>query len=73
MSINKTGLNISQKELNSIEDFRKSQDAAVLNVMFTHIQGYTRLTETKGAVYLADLRKHRDAILKQEFEKTIAA
>lgn len=69
MSINKTDLNISQQELNSIDDFRKSQDTAVLTVMFTDIQGYTRLTETEGEVYSAELRKHHDDILKREVEK----
>lgn len=69
MSINKTDLNISPQELNSIDDFRRSQDTAVLTVMFTDIQGYTRLTETEGEVYSADLRKHHDEILKQEIEK----
>jgi len=69
MSINKTDLNISPQELNSIDDFRKSQDTAVLTVMFTDIQGYTRLTETEGEVYAGDLRKHHDVILKQEVEK----
>jgi len=69
MDINKTDLNISQQELNSVDDFRKSQDTAVLTVMFTDIQGYTRLTETEGEVYSADLRKKHDAILKEEIEK----
>jgi len=62
-------IKISKEELSSVDSFRKGRDTAVLTVMFTDIQGFTLMTETKGEVYSAEIRDQHDAILTREIEK----
>ncbi len=41
-------LRIDQNELNLVDGFRQSRITSVLTIMFTDIQGFTRLTEERG-------------------------
>lgn len=60
---------ISPTELDSIDHFRKGQDTAVLTVMFTDIQGFTKMTEEKGEQYSVKVREKHDAVLKAAIEQ----
>jgi len=54
---------IDEKELGLVDQFRQSRNTSVLTVMFTDIQGFTRLTEEKGDAYSNEVRRTHDSIL----------
>ena len=39
---------LSDKELSTVDKYRKLREKSVLTIMFTDIKGFTRLTEEKG-------------------------
>ena len=55
---------LSQKELSSVDNYRKLRETSVLTVMFTDIKGFTELTENKGEVFSAKVREiHNDLLI----------
>lgn len=59
----KQNYSLSQKELSTVDDYRKLRKTSVLTVMFTDIKGFTNLTETKGEVFSAKVRKIHNQLL----------
>ncbi len=60
----KQNYSLSQKELSSVDNYRKLRETSVLTVMFTDIKGFTELTENKGEVFSAKVRKtHNDLLI----------
>ncbi len=57
----KTGIN--EKELQQVDRFRQSRNTSVLTIMFTDIEGFTRLTEERGDAYSDAVRKTHDGLL----------
>jgi class 3 adenylate cyclase len=64
-----TPLGITPEEVSSLTTYIRSKNTAVLTVMFTDIEGFTRLTEVKGEEYSRDLRRHHDKIVVDAIEK----
>src|SRR5581483_2729175 len=62
-------LRIEASELNLIDRFRQSRNASVLTIMFTDIQGFTRLTEERGDAYSNEVRQAHDALLVPIIER----
>src|SRR6266849_4524713 len=62
-------LPIDESELKLIDKFRQSQNTSVLTIMFTDIQGFTRLTEERGDAYSNEVRLAHDAILVPVIER----
>ena len=62
-------LRIDQNELNAVDKFRQSRNTSVLTIMFTDIQGFTRLTEERGDAYSNEVRKSHDGILVPIIER----
>ncbi|MFP4384183.1 MAG: adenylate/guanylate cyclase domain-containing protein [Spirochaetia bacterium] len=60
---------ISNEDLKSVDQYRKSRDTAVLTIMFTDIKGYTSLTEDKGDKYAQDIRQAHDKILTEVIQE----
>src|SRR5208337_2315227 len=56
-------LHIDEKELNLVDGFRQSRNTSVLTIMFTDIQGFTKLTEEKGDAFSNQVRQTHDSIL----------
>jgi len=50
-------LPIDEKELNLVDGFRQSRNTSVLTIMFTDIQGFTKLTEERGAAFSNEVRR----------------
>ena len=61
-------LNLTNTELNSIDDYRKKKNTAVLTIMFTDIEGFTALTDEKGESYVHYLHAEHDRILSGVIE-----
>ena len=59
----KQNYSLSQKELSSVDNYRKLRETSVLTVMFTDIKGFTELTENKGEVFSAKVRKTHNELL----------
>ena len=62
-------LRIEESELNLVDRFRQSRNASVLTIMFTDIQGFTRLTEEKGDAFSNEVRQAHDALLVPIIER----
>ena len=66
------GLGLSSTEVNSIDDYRRRKNTAVLTIMFTDIEGFTALTEEKGESYVHELHSEHDRILVETIEENNA-
>ncbi len=62
-------LHIDDKELNLVDGFRQSRNTSVLTIMFTDIQGFTRLTEQRGDGFSNEVRRAHDGILVPIIER----
>lgn len=62
-------LHIDEKELNLVDGFRQSRNTSVLTIMFTDIQGFTKLTEEKGDAFSNQVRQTHDSILVPVIER----
>ncbi|HVZ79202.1 MAG TPA: adenylate/guanylate cyclase domain-containing protein [bacterium] len=62
-------LHIDPQELTLIDGFRQSRNTSVLTIMFTDIQGFTRLTEERGDAYSNEVRRTHDGILGPIIER----
>lgn len=62
-------MDISNNEIKSLNDYIKRHNTAILVIMFTDIQGFTRMTEVKGEMYSAKIRKYHDDILVSTIEE----
>ncbi len=62
-------LPIDATELNLVDKFRQSRNTSVLTIMFTDIQGFTRLTEERGDAYSNEVRKSHDSLLVPVIER----
>lgn len=67
-----SGLDLTNTEFNNIDEYRKKKNTAVLTIMFTDIQGFTALTETKGESYVHALHEEHDRILVGTIEENNA-
>ncbi len=61
-------LDISHSEIESINEYIQHHKTAILVIMFTDIEGFTYLTETKGEKYSAKIRSYHDDILVSAIE-----
>ncbi len=64
-----TQLSLSEKEISSIDDYRRKKNTAVLTIMFTDIQGFTSLAEENGESYVHELHQSHDRILVETIEE----
>jgi len=62
-NISSQDYSLSQKEILSIDNYRKVRETSVLTVMFTDIKGFTALTENKGEVFSEKVRNTHDDLL----------
>jgi class 3 adenylate cyclase len=62
-------LPIDEKELNLVDGFRQSRNTSVLTILFTDIQGFTKLTEEKGDGFSNEMRRAHDALLVPVIER----
>lgn len=62
-------MDISNNEIKSLNDYIKRHNTAILVIMFTDIQGFTRMTEIKGEMYSSKIRKYHDEILVSTIEE----
>jgi len=62
-------MRIDQQELNLVDGFRQSRNTSVLTIMFTDIQGFTRLTEERGDAFSNETRQTHDGILVPVIER----
>ena len=62
-------LPIDEKELNLVDGFRQSRNTSVLTIMFTDIQGFTKLTEERGDAFSNEMRLAHDGILVPVIER----
>lgn len=62
-------LPIDDSELNLVDRFRQSRNTSVLTIMFTDIQGFTKLTEERGDAYSNETRKAHDGLLVPVIER----
>jgi class 3 adenylate cyclase len=62
-------MRIDQQELNAVDKFRQSRNTSVLTIMFTDIQGFTRLTEERGDAFSNEIRKTHDGLLVPVIER----
>jgi class 3 adenylate cyclase len=62
-------LPIDEKELSLVDGFRQSRNTSVLTIMFTDIQGFTRLTEERGDAFSNEMRRAHDGILVPVIER----
>lgn len=65
----KQNYSLSQKEMTSVDNYRKLRETSVLTVMFTDIKGFTDLTEEKGEIFSTKVRKTHNNILIPIIEK----
>ena len=54
---------LSDKELSTVDKYRKLRETSVLTIMFTDIKGFTSLTEEKGESFSINIRQTHDSIL----------
>jgi len=64
-----TNLQFSQEDYQNLQQYIQSKNTAILVVMFTDIEGFTRLAEEYGDVYTGNLRKEHDSLLTQIIEE----
>src|ERR1035438_7630201 len=69
MSDPSTDLRIEESELNLVDRFRQSRNTSVLTIMFTDIQGFTRLTEERGDAFSNEVRQTHDSLLVPIIER----
>lgn len=62
-------LHIDPNELTLVDQFRQSRNTSVLTIMFTDIQGFTRLTEERGDAFSNEMRRAHDALLVPVIER----
>ncbi len=62
-------MNLNETDLSQVDQFRQSRNTSVLTIMFTDIQGFTRLTEEKGDAYSNEVRLAHDALLVPVIER----
>ena len=62
-------LRINETDLNLVDRFRQSRNTSVLTIMFTDIQGFTRLTEERGDAFSNQVRQNHDALLVPIIER----
>ncbi len=62
-------LRIDDTELNLVDRFRQSRNTSVLTIMFTDIQGFTRLTEERGDGFSNEMRRDHDSLLVPIIER----
>jgi class 3 adenylate cyclase len=62
-------LRIDDQELNLVDKFRQSRNTSVLTIMFTDIQGFTRLTEERGDAFSNEVRRAHDGLLVPIIER----
>jgi class 3 adenylate cyclase len=67
--LRESAVGLSAQDTSAIAGFIRRRNTAVLTVMFTDIQGFTRITEERGEVYSRDLRQAHDGILKTAIEE----
>lgn len=60
---------LSDKELSTVDKYRKLRETSVLTIMFTDIKGFTSLTEEKGESFSINIRQTHDSILVPIIEK----
>ncbi|MCD4796171.1 MAG: adenylate/guanylate cyclase domain-containing protein [Candidatus Cloacimonetes bacterium] len=54
---------LSDKEISTVDKYRKLRETSVLTIMFTDIKGFTSLTEEKGESFSINIRQTHDSIL----------
>ena len=54
---------LSDKEISTVDKYRKLCETSVLTIMFTDIKGFTSLTEGKGESFSINIRQTHDSIL----------
>jgi class 3 adenylate cyclase len=54
---------LSDKELSTVDKYRKLRETSVLTIMFTDIKGFTSLTEERGESFSINIRQTHDSIL----------
>lgn len=64
MSQTGASLSFGTDELKSIDSFRRRTDTAVLTVMFTDIEGFTELTDSRGEEHANRVRRIHDDVLE---------
>ncbi len=62
-------LHIDENELNLVDQYRQSRNTSVLTIMFTDIQGFTKLTEERGDAFSNEVRRAHDALLVPIIER----
>ncbi len=62
-------LHIDEKELNLVDQYRQSRNTSVLTIMFTDIQGFTKLTEERGDAFSNEVRRTHDGLLVPLIER----
>jgi class 3 adenylate cyclase len=62
-------LRIDETELTLVDRFRQSRNTSVLTIMFTDIQGFTKLTEERGDAFSNEVRQTHDSILVPVIER----
>ncbi len=62
-------LPMDDHELQLVDGFRQSRNTSVLTIMFTDIQGFTKLTEERGDAYSNEVRRAHDSLLVPVIER----
>lgn len=57
-------LSLAADEIASVESFRRLKDTAVLTIMFTDIEGFTRMTDERGERHSAEVRRVHDELVE---------
>lgn len=61
-------MDFTSNDFNSVNNYIKKRQTAILVIMFTDLVGYTKLTEDKGEEYVATLIEHHNDILTETIE-----
>jgi class 3 adenylate cyclase len=61
-------MNITTEDISSIRSYIEQRNTAMLIVMFTDIQGYTRINEERGDAYANEMREEHNRILQDVIE-----
>jgi|ERR1039458_9738601 hypothetical protein len=65
-------LRIDETELNLVDRFRQSRNTSVLTIMFTDIQGFTRLAEERGDAFFNEVRRSHDAGVRHDHKAALS-